>query len=131
MAVTTKTAELVSDGSGDASVTLPTCNGVLRAVVSVPDTGAAQPTALWDATVSHQGTQVYQDTALINSANTLAMPSQVGTAAGDDFQFPLSGVVTVVGANMGSAKRALVTLYLEQQEDDRCLVQQPQKLKLQ
>lgn len=113
MAIETRSVELISDASGDVSVAID-AHGLLRTVVSRPDTGSQQPTTLWDLTVTHEGIQIYQDLALSNSANTHAIPSKVGTTGTEEFLFPLSGPVTLTGANMGNAKRAIITIYLEQ-----------------
>lgn len=111
MAIQIRSVELTSDASGNVTATLEV-NGRIAQIVINPD-GSAVPSALWDLTITDtNNVQVFQDTALSETVDTVDNP--IISKTNSDFMFPVAGTLTLVGANMGNAKKALVSVYVEQ-----------------
>ena len=111
MAIQVRSIELTSDSSGDVTATLEV-NGRVAQIVINPD-GTDVPTASWDLTITDtSNVQVFQNVTLSAVADTVDNPVIVKTNS--DFMFPVAGTLTLVGANMGNAKKALVSVYVEQ-----------------
>jgi len=111
MAIQMRSVELVSDSSGDVTATLE-ANGRIAQIGINPD-GSDVPTASWDLTITDtSNVQIFQDLALSEANDTVANPVIVKTNT--DFMFPVAGTLKLVGANMGNAKKALVSVYVEQ-----------------
>ena len=90
-------------GSGSVSVRVG-CGGRFDRLVIVPS-GTDVPTALWDLTITDEdGVVVYTDTALSESATTIAYPS------GTDVQ-NVFGTLTFLVENAGVAKSMDIIAY--------------------
>jgi len=107
MTIATQLVELTSDAGGDASTTVKV-NGLLAGVETIND-GTDTPTDQWDLTIAtEQGTTIFTDTGIGNAANEFLLASL------DTYhKFPVSGTLTITGANMGATKKAKVVLYIE------------------
>lgn len=94
------------------------------------ENGTATPSASWDMTLKEVGTdrQIWTNTAISESADTEVCPvydrdagggklvDTAGVAVSNDVGFkavPIAGHVSVVCANMGDAKTAKLTIYVD------------------
>lgn len=113
MSIQTRTVNLTSDAAGDVVATIK-ANGVIRQIVIVND-ATDTPTTLWDVTVADgNATEIYQNLTVSIASNTAVVPSVAGTAGTDEFLFPATGILTITGANMGNAKKAVIIIYVEE-----------------
>lgn len=108
MTIMTKTVVLTSSAGGSASDTVRV-NGYVAGIEIVPDSGATQPTDQFDISVTTEGGFViFNDTGVGNAATEITCP-----ALGTYFKYPVSGTLTIAGANMGNTKGATILLHIQ------------------
>ena len=95
---------LISDSSGDVVETV-NVNGSLSAVELTSGAGVSLN---WDLVITNdQGTAIFTDTG-ISTANEIITP-----ALSTYFKYPVTGPLTLTGANIGDTKTVQVILYVE------------------
>lgn len=107
--------DVTSDGDGAAGVTVPVAGKILRLVTNP---GATAPTANWDYTcVDQDGLDVIgglgANRHTSNSEGVLPLNTATPDATEHALPVVVCGELTFAFTNMGAAKQAKVSMYLE------------------
>ncbi len=98
------------DDTGGARTLGMHINGELHYITIIPGTGGEQPTNLWDLTMwDPEGNQIFTDTGLSNTANTVKVPE---TDATTHRVLPTNGKLKLQAAGMGNAKAATIKILI-------------------
>lgn len=106
----------LSDTAGAATITTDPIRGLIHRVVFIPDSGATQPTNLYDVTLKDENeVDVLQagGANLANNATTSVIPLTDNNAGTDAFHIAVCDNLDLAVSNAGSENGGQIIIYYE------------------